>query len=302
MGVQAFRFEAWGGAAIAAACVCLAVPDAVSAQAVDRAFTTTDGVRLHYIEAGPADGRTVVFVPGWTMPGRIFDAQIAALSDRWRVLALDPRGQGESQVAPFGYTAERRGRDIAELIDHAAPSGRVVLVGWSLGVLEILSMIGDRGQDRIAGLILIDNSVGEGPPPIVGARTASPETLPDPAVRRARRAAFIDGLFAHDPGADYRARLTESALRMDPTDEARLRVYDAPRERWRDILHGVDRPVLYVVRPRLRDQANALTAARPNVRAEIFTDAGHALFVDEPERFNALAADFLTAADWDAPQ
>jgi len=60
--------------------------------------------------------------------------------------------------------------------------------------------------------------------------------------------------------------------------------------------------VLYVVRPRLRDQANALTAARPNVRAEIFTDAGHALFVDEPERFNALAADFLTAADWDAPQ
>ncbi len=301
MGVQAFRYEAWGGAAIAAACACLAAPGAVAAQAAEHEFTTSDGVRLHYVEAGPADGRTVVFVPGWTMPGWIFDAQIAALSDRWRVLALDPRGQGDSEVAPFGYTAERRGRDIAELVDHAAPSGRVVLVGWSLGVLEILSMIGDRDQTRIAGLILIDNSVGEGPPPTVSARSADAAPL-GPAERRARRAAFVDGLFAHDPGADFRRRLTESALRMDPADEARLRAYDAPRERWRDILRGVDRPVLYVVRPRLREQAEALAAARPNVRVEIFTEAGHALFVDEAERFNALAADFLTAADWGAPR
>lgn len=297
MGVQAFRYETWGGAVIAAAVVgaCLAAPGVVSAQAADREFTTTDGVRLHYVEAGPADGRTVVFVPGWTMPGWIFDAQVAALSDRWRVLVLDPRGQGDSEVAPFGYTAERRGRDIAELIDHAAPSGRVVLVGWSLGVLEVLSMIGERGQDRIAGLILIDNSVGEGPPPAPRRAQAA-----RPGDRAALRAAFVSGLFAHDPGADYRRRLTEAALRMTPEDEARLRAYDVPRERWRAVLRGVDRPVLYVVRSRLREQADALTVARSNVRAEIFTDAGHALFVDEPERFNALAADFLTAADWGA--
>lgn len=281
---------------MAAAVVACVAP----AHAADRWFTTSDGVRLHYSEAGPADGRTVVFVPGWTMPGWIFNAQVSALSDRWRVLVLDPRGQGESEVAPFGYTAERRGRDIAELIDHAAPSGRVVLAGWSLGVLEILAMIGDRGQDRIAGLILIDNSVGEGTPP--APRPAGPARTARPADRAAMRAAFISGLFARDPGPDYRRRLTESALRMTPEDEARLRTYDVPREHWREILHGVDRPVLYVVRPRLREQAEALTTARSNVRAEIFAGAGHALFVDEPERFNALTDDFLTAADWGTPQ
>lgn len=299
MGVQAFRYEAWGGAAVAAAaaCACLA---AAPARAEDRWFTTSDGVRLHYSEAGPADGRTVVFVPGWTMPGWIFDAQTAVLSERWRVLVLDPRGQGQSEVAPFGYTAERRGRDIAELIDHAAPSGRVVLAGWSLGVLEILSMIGDRGQDRIAGLILIDNSVGEGTPPAPRPGRATSPTRQ--TGRAAARAAFISGMFAHDPGADYRRRLTEAALRMTPEDEARLRSYDVPRERWRDILHGVDRPVLYVVRPRLREQADALTAARPHARAEIFETAGHALFVDEPDRFNALTDAFLAAADWGGPQ
>lgn len=301
MGELAYRYKAWGGAVAAAAisCVCLT---AAPAHAEDRWFTTSDGVRLHYVEAGPADGRTVIFVPGWTMPGWIFDAQTAALSDRWRVLALDPRGQGQSEVAPFGYTAERRGRDIAELIDHAAPSGRVVLAGWSLGVLEVLSVVGQQGQDRIAGLILIDNSVGEGTPPVARPPRPASDAPPAPADRRARRAAFVEGMFARDPGADYRRRLTDDALRMPPEDETRLRSWDIPREHWREILHEVDRPVLYIVRPRLREQAEALTAARSNVRAEIFAEAGHALFVDEPERFNTLAADFLTAADWGPPQ
>ena len=69
-----------------------------------RSFITSDGARLHYLEAGPAGAQTVLFVPGWTMPGWIFERQIGALSDRFHVLALDPREQGESEVTRFGYT------------------------------------------------------------------------------------------------------------------------------------------------------------------------------------------------------
>ncbi len=300
MGAGVFSIEACNrtAAAVALACACLT---AQAASAADGWFTTSDGVRLHYIESGPADGRTVVLIPGWTLPAWIFQTQIDALDDRFHVLALDPRGQGDSEVAPFGYTAERRGRDIGELIDHAAASGRVVLVGWSLGALEVLSLLADRGDDAVAGLVLIDNSIGEGPPPAPRAahRSAAPDISPTPEQRRAMRSAFVSGLFARDPGQDYRDRLTASALRMSPADEARLRLYDVPRGTWRQTLHGTDRPVLYVVRPRLRDQAEALTAARPNARAEVFETAGHALFVDEPDRFNALLLDFLDArADW----
>ena len=95
-------------------------------------FTTSDGVRLSYLEAGREHGRTVVFVPGWTMPAWIFEAQIEALDDRYHVVALDPRGQGESEVPAFGYAAERRGRDVAELIAAACSEEvghRVVVVG-----------------------------------------------------------------------------------------------------------------------------------------------------------------------------
>src|SRR6185312_9198016 len=49
------------------------------AEAVDHSFVTSDGVRLHYIEAGHGHARTLVFVPGWTMPAWIFDKQIDAL-------------------------------------------------------------------------------------------------------------------------------------------------------------------------------------------------------------------------------
>lgn len=285
----------WGtGLAMAA---CLALGDAGWA-AESRWFTTSDGVQLHYIEGGDANSRMVVLVPGWTMPAWIFDAQIAALEHHYHVLALDPRGQGESDVPAFGYTHERRGRDIAELLDHEA-SGRVVLVGWSLGVLDSLSMVAAEGDHRIAGLVLIDNSVGEGPAPtpVNSTRSVEPHT-PMPEVRRRSRAEFVGRLFTTDPGEAYRARLTDDALRMSPEQERQLLSYTPPRTFWRETLYATSRPLLYVIRPRLEAQGQAV-AARPDTQVVTFDRAGHALFVDEAERFNGLLTDFLDhRADW----
>ena len=135
------------------------------AEGRSRHFTTSDGVRLHWLEAG--SGRMIVFIPGWCMPAWIFTPQLAQLSARWRVVVLDPRGQGQSQVPAQGYEPTRRGRDIAELLAALGP-GRVVLAGWSLGVLDVLSWLDQAGDARLAGLVLIDNSVGEGQPPAGG--------------------------------------------------------------------------------------------------------------------------------------
>ena len=66
-----------------------------------------------------------------------------------------------------------------------------------------------------------------------------------------------------------------------------------PRSYWRSALHSTRRPVLYVVRPHWREQGRNLVRTHPNARMEVFEIAGHALFVDEPERFNRLLIDFL---------
>lgn len=275
------------GLVLASALLC--APISVQA-AADRFFTTTDGVRLHYLEAGRADAPPILFVPGWTMPAWIWDRQIAALSDRYHVLALDPRGQGRSDIPASGFEPVRRGRDIGDLI--AARLDRpVVIVGWSLGVLDTLSYLIDSGDERVAGLVLVDNSIGEGPPSKAGPGRPRART---PAERVRARGAFVRGLFAADPGEAYRTRLTGESLRMGPAAEQALLGYPVPREVWRTAVHTTSRPVLYIVRPRLRGQAQALVASRPGARMEVFEKAGHALFVDVPGRFNALIDGFMT--------
>ncbi len=265
-----------------------------AARAADAAFTTSDGVRLHVIEAGPRSAPTLLFVPGWTMPAWIFGPQIQYFSRQYHVVALDPRGQGDSEIAPSGYDHLRRGQDIAELI--AGLGGQpVLLVGWSLGVLDSLAYVQQYGDTKLAGLVLIDNSVGEDPPPQA---SRLPGRRGPRLAREAQMRQFVQSMFSRSPGETYLARLTETALRTPPEVAAQLSSYPVPRTYWRDAIYSVRHPILYVVRPRFAGQAANLTARHPMAEAELFPEAGHALFIDEAARFNALLQSFIRRRVW----
>lgn len=254
-----------------------------------RWFTTSDGVRLRYLDAGA--GRLVVFVPGWCMPAQIFEPQIAALSRRWRVVSLDPRGQGQSEVPRGGYEPTRRGQDIRDLLAHLG-GGRVVLAGWSLGVLDALSYVDMAGDGRLAGLVLIDNSVGEGTPP--PARTRPSTFFTNLRQRRDQTVrGFVRAMYKTPQDEAYLDGISRQAQRMPVEASIRLLSYPRPREFWRDSLYAVRRPVYYAVTPRLRNQAELVAQRHPQPTVEIFEDAGHALFVDDAARFNASMEDFL---------
>ncbi len=264
------------------------------AWAADLSFKTSDGVRLHIIEGGPPRAQTIVFVPGWAMPAWIFQAQIAAFSQTYHVVALDPRGQGDSDIPPEGYNQLRRGQDIGDLI--TALGGRpVLLVAWSLGVLDSLAYVQQAGDARLAGLVLIDNSIGEEPPP-------QPSRLPlrrGPRLEReVQMRRFVQGMFRSAPGEAYLARLTDTALRTPPEIAARLANYSMPRSFWRDAVYAVRKPILYVVRPRFAAQAANLASRHPTAETALFSEAGHALFVDEPARFDSLLQSFIHRRVW----
>lgn len=270
---------------------------AASARAADGWFVTSDGVRLHYIESGPGPGKgghTIVLVPGWTMPAWIWEAQIAAFSRQYHVVAFDPRSQGDSEIARDGHEPGRRGQDIAELIRHVALDP-VVLVGWSLGVLDALAYIHNDGDQRVAGLVLVDNSVGEDPPP-------PPMRLPLHAHRHVTRATmmhdFVRGMFRHPQSAAYLERLTETCLRTPEPAADALLSYPLPRSYWKEAVYSTLRPVLYVVTPRLSGQAESLRAHDPTAEAIVLQGVGHALFVDDPQRFNALVENFVRRRIW----
>jgi microsomal epoxide hydrolase len=259
------------------------------ALARDATFLASDGARLHYTVNGPRTAPVLLFVPGWTMPGWIFAPQMRAFDHKYEVVLFDPRGQGGSEITRGGYNQDRRGKDIGELIAHLHAQ-RVVVIGWSLGVLDTLAWVHAGASPALKGLVLIDNSVGENPPP-------SYEPLPDtsePSSRAARMRDFVAGMFATGQSDDYIDRLTETCLRTPAHAAALLLCYPVPRSYWKNALLSTPVPVLYAVRPHLEAQAQNLVIDRPNTTIALFPKAGHALFVDEPEVFNALLQSFLT--------
>ena len=267
----------------------------VPAAAQNGYFLTSDGVRLHYLEAGPRSGHSIVLVPGWTMPAWIWRPQIEAFARRFHVVAFDPRGQGESDAPASGYEPGRRGQDIAELITHLR-TGPVLLAGWSLGGLDTLAYVHAHGDAEIAGLVLVDNSVGEEPPP---PPAPPPHHAAKPLPHAVAMDHFVRSMFRTRPSEAYLDQLVEATLHTPEQASRKLMAYPVPRTYWRDAVYSTAKPILYVVRPGwLAEQAANLVRNRPGTQIAVFGDAGHALFVDNAARFNSLLARFIAEAIW----
>ncbi|HKQ31334.1 MAG TPA: alpha/beta hydrolase [Burkholderiales bacterium] len=253
--------------------------------AVDRYFDASDGARLHYLEAG--QGSAIVFVPGWTMPAEIWQPQLAHFSKKYRVIAFDPRGHGKSAVTREGYDVARRARDLGELIERL--NEPVVLVGWSLGVLESLAYVELVGAERVRSLVLVDNSIGEEPPPSFDPTFLS--RLKQNRTTTTER--FVRNMYRSRQDETYLRRIIDSALRVPTPAAVALLSYPYPRERWKKIVYATDRPILYAVTARFIGQAQNLQKNHPKAQIEVFESAGHALFVDESERFNRVLEQFI---------
>jgi non-heme chloroperoxidase len=257
-------------------------------------FLTSDGVELHYLEAG--SGPALVFVPGWTMPAEIWEPQLRHFARTHRAIALDPRSQGRSQKVQDGHYLSRRAEDIGELIHHlnAAPA---VVVGWSLAVLEVLTYAQEFGTEALRAAILVDMFVGQdlkpGEPHPLDAPWLSQMQKDRPAFTNA----FVRSMYQTRQTEEYLERITQAAL-ATPTNTAVTlvtNVHPLGSGDWRPALDALDRPVLYVAAKGSASQADMVRERRPDARVAVFDDAGHALFVDQAERFNRLIEEFLAS-------
>lgn len=250
----------------------------------------SDGVVLSAIEtigAGSAP-LTIVLIPGWCMPAWLWQPQLDVLGAHYPTLALNPRGQGESEVPDSGYNFERRATDIHEFLQ---PYQNVVLVGWSLGALEVLEYAHRFGEEHLAGLVLVDSSVGELPVPPPGGTFL--DTLREK--RDATLDEFVRAMYAKPRPENEITALLQDVKRMSLDNSIALLSSGIPREHWKEIARAFRKPLLYVVTPQFEEQARNLEKNRPDTRIEIFSEAGHALFVDEAQRFNALMLDFAAS-------
>ena len=272
------------------AVACMSAPGATWAQVESRSgrFLTSDGVELHYLEAG--SGPTLVFVPGWTMPAEIWEPQLRHFASTHHVIALDPRGQGRSEKPTYGYQPSRRALDIGELLEHLGGEPAVV-VGWSLAVQEVLVYTHEFGTDAIRAAVLVDYQIDWD---TEGLRSRFISLQVD---RPNWTRSFIEAIHRRPQSEEYLETVTQAAL-STPTNAAAIMIANlilmGPTD-LRPALKSLDRPVLLIYSSLdwAVAEAEIVREQWPELRVEIIENTSHVLFVDEPQRFNGVLEEFL---------
>jgi microsomal epoxide hydrolase len=284
--------------------------------------TSWDGAKIHYVEAGhsktpvgnaevgnplppsvtvtkgnisvtaPHQFPSILFIPGWTMPGWIWENQIAHFSADYRVVSMDPRSQGESSKTGEGDYPASHARDIKAVIDqlHLAP---VVLVGWSMAVTEIASYVDQFGTSGLAGIVLVDGVAGFDLTP--ESLKGSVEFLHGVQTDRAKWTSdFVRSMYKKPQAEEYLRKVIKASL-ATPTDSAVAIGLAGFTTDNRPALAKIDKPTVIVgatagMLPRLQDMQKRISGAK----LEMLDDAGHALFVDDADKFNILLEEFIT--------
>ena len=121
--------------------------------------TTDDGLKIYCEQRG--SGSAVLLSHGFRASSAMWQNQMEALSDRYRVIAWDMRGHGRSDSPddPAAYSLERGVADMAAIMRDCGVD-RAAIGGLSLGGLLSLTFH-QVYPDRTAALMLFDTGPGQ---------------------------------------------------------------------------------------------------------------------------------------------
>ena len=126
--------------------------------------SSADGTRLHVEVFGRDGAQTIVLAHGWTESIAYWTYAIRDLRDRFRVVAFDLRGHGESEAASgANYSVARFGEDVEAVLEASLPDGeRAVVVGHSLGAMSIAAWAEHHDVERrVSAVALLNAGVGD---------------------------------------------------------------------------------------------------------------------------------------------
>ncbi|BCJ60940.1 alpha/beta fold hydrolase [Micromonospora endophytica] len=276
-----------------------------------------DDVRLHVTVTGPADAEvSVVLVHGWTLDGRSWHRQLAALRETFesvRVVTYDARGHGRSSCMELPTaTLAQLGDDLAAVLDAVVPSGRVVLGGHSMGgmtVMEYAHRHPDHFTRRVAGLVFVATTAEGHTHTVYGlspriarlirlAETTGAGVLarcgawrPPRALLRALRPSIRWMLFGErcDP-VDIRL-VTSAVARATLRSIGGFRASFGAQHRLETLAALAPLPAAALVgdRDRLTPPpcAESIAAALPDTELTVCPGAGHMLMMERPDEVNA---------------
>jgi pimeloyl-ACP methyl ester carboxylesterase len=258
-------------------------------------------VTFAYLEKGPGNGQgtPLVLLHGIGSAGRSFTAQLDALSAHWRVVAWDAPGYGTSTaLSPAHPTAGDYADALQRFLDERS-FARVHLLGHSLGCL-MAAAFAARRPARVLSLTLCSIAGGHAALPPAERQKLLDQRLGDlatlgPRGMAEKRAPRLLGPAA-PPGALEKMIDTLSSVRPDGYGQAArmLSTGDIATD-IRGLPKNLPGQVIFgdgdVITPPARNRE--IAALWPQAEIHVIPGAGHALYVEQPDAFNALLADFL---------
>ena len=120
---------------------------------------TVNGVRLFYEDRG--EGPAIILLHGFTGSHKDWAAQIPVLAEKYRVIAIDQRGHGQS-AAPSSasdYSVKIMAEDARGLLRHLGID-RSCIMGHSMGGFMAFELV-LAYPEMVSALVLVDTSSGE---------------------------------------------------------------------------------------------------------------------------------------------
>jgi 3-oxoadipate enol-lactonase len=250
---------------------------------------------LHHRFDGPEGAPVVVLSNSLGMALGMWDAQVPALSERFRVLRYDQRGHGGTPASPGPYAIADLGRDALALLDELGLE-RVAWCGCSLGGMTGL-WLAINAPERIDRLALCCTTAHLPPREtwIERAATARDQGM-EPLVDAALARWFTPSLFERRPEAISAARLM--LLAVDPEGYAGCCEAIADHD-LRDSLGRIEAPTLIIAGAddpaTPPDHARLMEAGIDGARLVVLDDARHLANIERPDEVNRELLEHLTA-------
>lgn len=269
-------------------------------------FAEINGTQIHYDDQGA--GTAVVFIHAGIANLGMWDEQMAAFTQRHRVVRYDMRGWGQTANPPGSFS---HAADLHQLLDHLGIE-QAAVVGCSIGGQTAVEFAVTYPQ-RVSKLVLVCSGLGgypypDLPPddPIMELFQATEEAANRgdlDAAAELETHLWFDGLNRQpeqvDPGKRARAYgLVRAALAVPRGEGKRLPVEPPPIEQ----LGNITAPTLVIVGaedlPDTVDVAKALAAGIADTRRVTLTGTAHLPNIEKTAEFNQLVLDFLQQPAW----
>jgi 3-oxoadipate enol-lactonase len=266
-------------------------------------FVDVPGGRLYYEVEG--EGRPLLMIHGDLGNLRMWDGQVPAFADRYRVIRFDRRGFGRSEIEDVEFSNRD---DVAAVLDHAGAASAYV-VGQSRGGIIALDFVLER-PERVDALVSVASGAGGYQPEL----PEDVEAVPWDEMERLWEAKDWDGL-AEIETQVWVDGWGQDTTRVDPELRERVRGWIAASYRAQKPegkpqpleppavgrLGEVSVPTLVLVGT--ADEPGGVLNGR-HVAAEVagarlveFEGVAHMIQLEEPERFNKLVLEFLAEVD-----